>query len=556
MAEPEANGPPPEASPPIDSAPEQEAAKQDEAKQQKKKDKVRSAWISFAGRIVAQILGAAAAVTLGLLVFRHNSATDGKSSDPQSVRRSASANRTSIPGQVALAVLPLLNLSADPSQEYFADGLTEALITRLSHIDGLRVISRTSSMYYKGQSKPLPEIGRELGVDTIVEGSVMKDGGRARIAVQLIDAKTDEHIWARDYDRDLRDVLSMQAEVATAIAREVMVALTPLQEGRLSQSHPIDPGVYDLYLQGRQAWNLRTPTGLQDALRYFEAAAAKDPNFALAHAGLADTYVLLGTSVYGEPAASDALPRAKAAAQRAIALDDGLARAHTSLAMVRYRHDGDSAAADREFRRALELRPGYVTGHQWYAMFLAEQGCDLDASARAERAVSLDPLSPIMHMTLGAVHYYARRFDLASAAERRALELDPNFVVARLYLAWSLIAQKNAKAAIEVLGPAIGSRNPQALATLAGAYGVLGDAARAGEIRRQILSRQPVPAAALVRLHAISGEPEALFEALRRALAERSDIVTTLQTNALFDPVRSDPRFAALLSRPKLPNCR
>lgn len=541
--QPEAPAPSPEPSP----------SEEDGKKKKKKdKDKVRSAWISFTGRIVAQILGAVATIVLGLLIARQYQQKSGSGGDAPVEQRTARASRARSPGIASLAVLPLQNLSADPRQEYFADGLTEALITELSHIDRLRVISRTSSMHYKGQRKPLLEIAQELGVDLIVEGSVIKAGGRVRVNAQLIDAKTDEHIWARIYDRELQDVLSIQGDVATAIAREVKVALTPKHEGRLDNRRPVDPAVYDLYLLGRHDWNLRTAAGFQDAIRYFEQAVQKDPGFALAHAGLANTYNLLGTSVYGAPAPRDAIARAKAAAERAIALDDGLAEAHNALAFARYRYDWDWAAADREFRRALELNPGYVTGHQWYAIYLSEQGRDREATAEAERAVALDPLSAVMHMTLGRVHYNARRFDLAAAAERRALEIDTNFVVARLYLAWILLAQGNARSAIDVCLPAVSSQNPQILATLACANARAGEQKRGDAIRQQLLSRQPVSAAALVRLHACTGDPNAALEALDRAVAERSDFISSLKVGPLFDTLRAEPRFAALLNRLKL----
>ncbi len=549
MAEqPDAPALPPEASPA-----EQDGKKK---KKPKGKEKVRSVWISFTGRIFAQILGAAATIILGLLIARQYQVNARKDSatptaDAQRISR---ASRPRRPGETALVVLPLENLSGDPQQEYFADGMSDALITDLSRIDGLRVISKTSSMYYKGQRKPLPEIAQELGVDLVVEGSVMKSGERVRITVQLIDAKTDEHLWANKYDRSLRDVLSIQAEVATAIAQEVKVVVTPKEARRRTESRAVDPAVYDLYLLGRHSWSLRTVDGFQDAIRLFKEALAKDPDFALAHAGLADTYSFLGTAGYSTPAVPGGMLQAKAAAKRALALDDSLAEGHTSLGRVLYYYDWDWPGAESSYRRALALNPGYATAHQWYATLLSEQRRDQEATVKAQRAVALDPLSPTMHMTLASVHYNGRRFDLAVASGRRALELDPNVLAPRLILAGCFMAQGNDRAAIEVCQKAPSPPHPLILATLSAAYHRAGEKERAGALRRQLLSRPGVSTAALVRLHAGWAEPDLLFTALGRAVAERSEIIPRLGVSPLFDAVRSDSRFPALLKRLQLHN--
>jgi TolB-like protein/Tfp pilus assembly protein PilF len=524
----------------------------DDKKKKKKKGKVRNVWISFTGRIIAQVLGAAAAVVLGILVIHHSQTKDERPPDSGAQKKPAAARISSPrrPGEVSLAVLPLQSFSTDPKEEYFADGMTEALITALAQIDGLRVISRTSSMFYKGQRQSLPEIAQALSVDLIVEGSIIRDGPRVRVTAQLIDAKSDEHLWANQYDRAMRDILTIQAEVATAIAREVEGAMPVAAPRRRS----VDPVVYDLYLRGRHAWNQRTPDGFEVAIRHFQEAVAKDPEFAHAHAGLADAYHLLRTSVYATQAPGDLMARAKAAAERAVALDDSLAEAHTSLAFARHRYDWDWPGAEREFRRALELNPGYVTGRQWYAIFLAEQGRDREALAEAERAVSLDPLSAIMHMTLGFVHHHARRFDRASAAHRRALELDPRLMAARVFLATSLLQQGNAREAILVLEQAGAVQHPQMLATLSGAYSRAQEQERAAALRRQLFSQKPLSAAAQVRLHSVAGDKEALLSALNQALGEHSDIVTSLKVDPIFDIVRSDRRFTELLDRLRLNN--
>jgi TolB-like protein/Tfp pilus assembly protein PilF len=526
-----------------------------EQKEKKKKDKVRSAWISFVGRIVAQVLGAIATVVLGLFVLQRYGAQGGSENAARTEAPSASERRIAARplrpvGEISLAVLPLQNLSGDPRQEYFADGVTEALIADLARIEGLHVISRTSSMYYKGQKKALPEIAQELGVKWIVEGSVVKSGARVRVTAQLIDADLDRNVWVQNYDRALGDVLSLQSDVAAAIAKEVQAALTPRVQERFARQPSVDPAVYDLYLKGRDAWAQRTPQGFDQAVRYFDQAVEKDSTFALAHAGLADTYSLYGAyvDVQAPPAVlREAQIKARASADRALALDDGLARAHTSLAWIE-RSEWNWAAAEREFRRALELNPHYITAHQWYAIFLGEQGRDAEAVRHAEEAVSIDPLSGLMHQTLGLVHYYGRRYDRAEAAERRALELTPNAPLARGFLARTLLAQNRPREAIAVCEKSASAGNIEILTTLGVAYLHAGDKARAEAIRRQLTDRESLPTGALAKWYAAAGDPSAAFQMLDRSLAERVD-VPSFKVDPFWDPLRKDPRFTALLRR-------
>jgi TolB-like protein len=372
--------------------------------EEKKKDKVRSAWISFIGRVVAQIVGAAASIVLAVLFVQKSKNAD---SPPPKAAVTAPAPATQAPrrndGRITLAVLPLSNFSADTQQDYFADGMTEALIADLSQFEGLRVISRTSVMQYRTQQKPIPKVAEELGADMIVEGSVVRAGDRVRVTAQLIDAAGDVHVWARSYDRTLRDVLSLQGQLASEIAKEVKVAITPRQQGRLADRTAIDPALYDLYLRGRHAWNLRTAAGFNAAASYFQDAIRRDPNFALAYAGLADVYALPG-GPGGESPESRA--KALAAVNKALELDDSLAKAHTSRGAIYLFRERDRPAAEREFRRALELNPGYPTARQWFAILLAETGRDAEAVSQAREAVALDPLGGPMRQTLGLVHYY------------------------------------------------------------------------------------------------------------------------------------------------------
>jgi TolB-like protein/Tfp pilus assembly protein PilF len=517
-----------------------------------KKNKIRSAWISFIGRIIAQITGAVATIVVGLAVVnQYRDASDPSgAADGSEPTSSESAARPSSPGEIDLAVLPFEDLSAGSSQEYFADGVTEALIANLARIEGLHVISRTSSMRYKDARRPLPAIAGELGVDFVVEGTVTVDAGRVRVTAQLIDAVTDRHLWAHTYDRAQGDILSVQAELAGAIARNVDASMTPAIEQRLSGHPPVDPAIYELYAKGRHAASLRTPRGLSEAVRYFEMAAQQAPEFGPAHAGLASTFVLAALSDSAASPAREAFERARAAGRRALEIDPGLAEAEAALAVVRHRLDWQWAEAEAGYRRAIDLRPSYATAHEWYAAFLAEQGRHRQAQAEAEFALELDPFSAEAHRTLGLVHYYGRRFALAADAGRRALALDPASASTRLLVAWSVIEQGDARAAIAICeARSSAARLDDLLATLAEAYRRTGQMARAAEIRQELLSLETVSARALVRLHLAWGDLDAAFAALEEAVADRSEFVTALKVDPLVARMRGDPRFSALVAR-------
>jgi len=338
-------------------------------------------------------------------------------------------------GQIrSLAVLPLQNLSNDASQEYFADGMTDELITDLAKLRQLKVVSMTSVMQYKGTRRPLPQIGQELGVDAVVEGSVLRSGDRVRITAQLIRAATDRHIWAETYDGDLKDVLALQARVAEAITNEVKLNLSADESERLhgasAARRDVNPEAYDLYLRGRYAWKERTEPSFQTAIGYFNQAIEKDPNFAPAYAGLADCHTLL--VLYNHP--GDIAP-AYAAAQKALQLDDTLAEAHTSLAAVKIIKDDDWDGAEREFQRAIELNPNYAQSHHWYGNLLLDpQGRHEEALAELHRAQELDPLSPAISADIGYSYYLAGHNDLAEEALLKVLAANPDFQPAHLYL--------------------------------------------------------------------------------------------------------------------------
>src|SRR5438552_2878190 len=325
----------------------------------------------------------------------------------------------------SLAVLPLDNLSGDASQDYFADGMTDELITDLAQISALRVISRTSVMVYKGARRPLPEIARELNVDAVVEGTVLRSGEQVRITAQLIQTPADRHLWAESYEGDLHDTLALQKKVARAIAEHIRIELTPKEQAVLKNAKVVNPEAYEAYLKGRYFWNKRTADGLKKAIDYFNQAIEKDPNYAQAYTGLADSYALLGDWEYGILAPKEAFPRAKAAATKALALDNTLGEAHTSLAFSLDLFDWDWASAEREFRRAIELNPGYATAHHWYAWHLSEMGRNREAIAEMRKAQNLDPLSLIISADVAEILLVAHSYDQAIEQSRKTIDMDP-----------------------------------------------------------------------------------------------------------------------------------
>jgi TolB-like protein/DNA-binding winged helix-turn-helix (wHTH) protein/Tfp pilus assembly protein PilF len=333
----------------------------------------------------------------------------------------------SSPKILSLAVLPLENVSGDASQDYFADGMTDELITHLAQISALRVVSRTSVMTYKGVRKPLAQIGGELNVDAVVEGSVLRSGERVRITAQLIRVPADKHVWAQSYEGDIRDTLALQNKVARAIVEQIRVTLNRHEQAALEHAKAVNPEAFQAYLAGRYFWNKRTGDGLKKAIDYFNQAIEKDPNYAQAYAGLADAYALSGDWEYGILSPEDAFPKAKAAATKALALDDNLAEAHTSLAFVLDLYDWDWESAEQEYKRAIALNPGYATAHHWYAWHLIVMGRNSEALAESRKAESLDPLSPIISADLADALCVAHLYDESVQQSRKTLEMHPYF---------------------------------------------------------------------------------------------------------------------------------
>ena len=355
----------------------------------------------------------------------------------------------------SLAVLPLENLSGDASQNYFSDGMTDELITDLAQISALRVISRTSVMVYKGARKPLPQIARELNVDAVVEGTVLRSGDQVRITAQLIDASTDKHLWSQSYQGELRDTLALQDRVARAIAEQIQINLTPREQAELKSVRVVNPEAYESYLKGRYFWNKRTADGLKVALAYFKQASEEDPKYAQAYSGLADTYALLGDWQYAVMTPKEANPQAKAAALKAVELDSALGEAHNSLAFVLDGFDWDLDSGGKEFRRAIELNPGYATAHHWYSWHLALLGRYDEAIAEMKKAESLDPLSLIINADLAELLVLSHSYDESIRQSRKTIEMDPNFAMAHNQLAQAYLQQHMYKEAVVELQKAV-----------------------------------------------------------------------------------------------------
>src|SRR6201997_143864 len=454
----------------------------------------------------------------------------------------------------SLAVLPLDNLSADTSQNYFADGMTDELITDLAQISALRVISRTSVMTYKGARKPLPQIARELNVDAVVEGTVLRSGDQVRITAQLIDASTDKHLWSQSYEGDLRDTLVLQNSVARAIADQIQINLTPQEQAALKSTKVVNPEAYESYLKGRYFWNKRTADGLKVALAYFNQAIEEDPKYAQAYSGLADTYVLLGDWEYGVLTPNEAFPKAKAAAIKALELDNTLSDAHTSLASLGM-FDWDWRSAGEEFRRAIELNPGYATAHQWYAWHLNLLGRKSEAIAEMRKAESLDPLSLIISADMADVLFVVGLYDESIRQSRKTLEMDPHFAIAHFELGQAYAQKRMYSEAIAELQRAIALSGSSTTFTsnLAYAYAVSGRRNEALKILNDSTGRSNgfSDASGIALIYTGLGDNDQAMAWLDKAYSERFNPSILLRPG--FDPLRSDSRFQSLVHRVGLP---
>jgi TolB-like protein/DNA-binding winged helix-turn-helix (wHTH) protein/Tfp pilus assembly protein PilF len=451
----------------------------------------------------------------------------------------------------SLAVLPLENLSGDTSQEYFADGMTDELIATLGQIRAVRVISRTSVIPYKHARKPLPQIARELNVDAVVEGTVLRSGGQVRITAQLIEARLDKHLWSETYDGDLRDTLTLQNKVARAIADQIRINLNAQEQAALAHGKVVDPQAHEAYLKGRYFWNKRTGDNLTKAVEYFNQAVERDPNYAEAYSGLADSYALLGDWEYGILPPTEALPRAKAAAIKALQLNDALGEAHTSLAFSLDVFDWDWKSADTEFRRAIELNPGYATAHHWYAWHLCLQGKNDEALAEMRKAQKVDPLSLIINAELAELLLITHFTDESIDQSRKTIEMDANFPLAHNQLGVAYLLQQKRAEAIAELQKAVqlSAGNPTCTANLARAYAAGG---RIGEAM-QLLGGLKQPrgsysnASEIAMVYAALEDMDQAMAWLNRAYKERFNPSVLLRPG--FDPLRADARFQDLERR-------
>ena len=448
----------------------------------------------------------------------------------------------------SIAVLPLENLSGDPEQDYFVDGVTDALIAEIGQIGSLRVISRTSVMQYKEVKKPLPQIAKELNVDAVIEGSVLRAGDRVRITARLIGAVPERHLWARNYERDLRDVLSLQGEIARAIADEVKAKVTPDVQARLARARPVNPDAHEAYLRGRYYWSL-FPEGPERAVEYFQKAAEKDPNYALAYAGLALSYNGLG---FFQPP-KDVCTKARAAARRALELDETLAEAHTADGFVKLYFDWDWDGAERAWRRALQLNPNNIDALQLSAEHLVFTGQFEEGLAQDRRARDLDPLSRFVNDILGYHYMRSRRYDEAIEQYRRMLELEPNATVPRIHLAWVYTLKgMHAEALAEHQKTGWRRDNPW-LGYLYAKMGRRDDARRVADNVRRASTQHYVDPYWVAVPYAGVGEKDQAFAWLEKAYQDRSTFMAQLKVDAFFDPLRSDPRFQDLLHRMNFP---
>ena len=461
--------------------------------------------------------------------------------------------------RVMVAVLPFQNLTGDASQDYFSDGLTEEMITQLGNLDPdhLGVIARTSVMQYKNKQEPLDQIGRELQIQYVLEGSVRRESDRVRITAQLIQMKDQSHVWAREYDREVVHLLALQGEVAGEVTEEIHRTLGGSAWTRQvspASSSPENYEAYELYLKGQYFFNQRSAAGFDQAIDYFEQATTKDPHYARAYAGLADCYALVGG--YTERPQTDLMPKARAAAQRAVELDGNLAEAHTALALIVQNYDWDWKTAEQEFHRAIELNPNYATAHHWYAEHLTWLGRFEEAQRESERARQLDPLSLIIAADNGATLYYSRQYDRAIAKFRSVRELDPTFprtgVIRAAYVQKGLFT--DAVEEIEKWRSVYGDQ-PWTWSELAYVYGHSGQQSEARYALQKLLEwdqRKPVDPAAVAWAYLGVGDTDNAFAYLEKAYVQHSAKLATLKVEPGFDPLRADPRYQDLLRRVRL----
>jgi TolB-like protein/DNA-binding winged helix-turn-helix (wHTH) protein/cytochrome c-type biogenesis protein CcmH/NrfG len=454
-----------------------------------------------------------------------------------------------VPSIHSIVVLPLENLSGNPDEQYFADGMTDELTTVLAKIGSLRVISRTSSMQYRNSHKPLAQIANELNVDAVVEGSVTRSSDRVRITAQLVDARNDRHLWAETYDRDTRDILALQSDVASAIAKQVKAQITPAETAKLSTVRQADPEAYQFYLQGLYYWDKGTEQAAANSREYFQKAIEKDPGFARAWVGLAFAYNLLGDYAHG-----------KEAARKALSLDDTIGRGHAAFAFATWRGDWDWGVAQSEFKRAIELDPNDAHAHHAYAGYLSALRRFEEAHSEMQRAVEIDPLAALANTNLGSIYWSSHDFDRAIQQLNRALEIDPNFPDAHFVL--GLVYESSGKyehALVEFEKCETLSRNGNLLAARAAVahlYAVQGRRADALRLLEEVkAAHKPgeLLSYSIALVYVGLGDKDRAFQWLQNSFAEHDDDLLDLNDDPRVEPLHSDSRFQALVRRVGIP---
>jgi TolB-like protein/Flp pilus assembly protein TadD/predicted Ser/Thr protein kinase len=458
----------------------------------------------------------------------------------------------------SVAVLPFVNASADPNTEYLSDGITESLINSLSQLPHLKVMSRDSAFMFKGKETDAQTVGQKLGVRAVLKGRVMQHGDDLQISAELVDARDNSHIWGQQYSRRPADIFALQTDLAKEMTSMLRMRLTGDDEKRMAKSYTANPEAYQDYLRGRYWWNKTSKEGFDRAIEYYQQALAKDPNYALAYAGLADCYSFL--SILSVVPPKEAYPKAKEAALRALEIDDTLAEAHSSLAYIEAVNDWDWSGAEREFKRAIELNPNYAGSHQGYGIALALTGRLSEAMAEEKRALQLDPLSVLSNGSVALTLYEARQYDQAIEQERKTLDLDANYLIARIGLGLAYVQESMHQESIAELekAVAVSGGNASALSNLGYAYAMAGRKAEAQKVLDKIneLSKEGyVPAGAKARIYAGLGDKDKVFQWLETAYSERSIAGTLpgmIKVDPVFDSLHSDPRFTDLLRRMNL----
>jgi TolB-like protein/DNA-binding winged helix-turn-helix (wHTH) protein/Tfp pilus assembly protein PilF len=458
----------------------------------------------------------------------------------------------------SLIVLPLENLSGDKDQDYFADGMTDDLIANLAKIHSLRVISRSTTMAYKGTRKPLSKIASELNVDAVVEGTVLRVGDRVRITAELVQVSTDRHLWADTYESPMGDILALQNRVSSAIVNEIRINLTPQDEQRLAGTPAVAPEAYENYLKGRYYWNKRSDENLTKAIGYFEQATRQDHQYALAFAGLSDCYAIISAEIFGTMPAAEAAPKAKAAATRALEIDPTLSEAETSLATVKFNYDWDWSGASAGFAKSIQDNPNYATAYQRYSLYLMAMGRSADSFDQINKARELDPLSISINFSLGWRLYMARQYDRAIQQLRNTLEMDPSYELPHLVLGLSYAQKGNFDLALPELQKAVelSHGTPLMTSALANAYARAGEKEKAEKLLADLLAeskRKYVSPYYFTVVYVGLGLSDKALDRLEDALVDRSNGLVFLKVEPGLDDLRSNPRFIALQQKLNFP---